>query len=223
MSNILVIAAHPDDEVLGCGGAMALHNNDGDEIHVLFMTDGVSSRGKDLTEISNRQFSAQNAGKILGVKSITFLDYPDNQMDSVPLLKIVQDIEKAFSTVKPNIIYTHHVGDLNIDHQITHKAVMIASRPQPGCCVREIYTFEILSSTEWNTQSSDSVFLPNYYVDISPVIDLKVKAMNMYEKEIRNFPHSRSIEGMMVLSKYRGSNMGMKNAEAFHIVRILKN
>lgn len=223
MSNILVIAAHPDDEVLGSGGAMALHNIKGDEVHVLFMTDGVSSRGNDLTEISNRQLSAQNAGKILGVKSITFLDYPDNQMDSVPLLKIVQDIEKAFSIVKPNIIYTHHAGDLNIDHQITHKAVMTASRPQPECCVREIYTFEILSSTEWAAQSSDSVFLPNYYVDISSVIDLKVQAMNIYEKEIRIFPHSRSIEGMMVLSKYRGSNMGMKNAEAFHIVRILKN
>jgi N-acetylglucosamine malate deacetylase 1 len=223
MSNILVIAAHPDDEVLGCGGTIARHTMSGDNVYVLFMTNGVSARGNDKSAVMNRKYSAQKASDILGIKSLTFFDYPDNQMDSVPLLGIVKDIEKVVSNIHPRVIYTHHIGDLNVDHSVTHRAVMTACRPQPGCEVREIYSFEVLSSTEWSITSAETVFMPNLYYDINSVLNKKVEAFKAYEEEIRFFPHSRSVQGLKSLALYRGSSVGMESAEAFQILRLLKD
>jgi N-acetylglucosamine malate deacetylase 1 len=220
MDNILVIVAHPDDEVLGCGGTIARHSNNGDKVHVICMTNGVSSRNSSTKEIQNRQNAAQNAANILGVLSIKFLDFPDNKMDSVPLLDIVQKIESATKDMNTRVIYTHHIGDLNVDHQITHKAVMTAFRPTPLSSVKEIYTFEIMSSTDWNF-SAKNTFKPNYFIEISNYIDLKLSALNAYNMELRNTPHSRSISNIESLAKFRGNTVGVDMAEAFMVLRKL--
>ena len=219
--NILVIAAHSDDEVLGCGGTIAKHISSGDEVHVMFMTNGVSSRNVKTDEIKQRQKAANEAANILGISSIKQFDFPDNKMDSVALLDIVQSVEEMISKLQPVIIYTHHVGDLNIDHQITHKALMTACRPQPGFCVKEIYAFEVLSSTEWQTPDVES-FNPNVFIDITEYIDIKKQVLNVYSEEMRKPPHTRSIENAIHLNALRGSSVGVNYAEAFKLIRYVK-
>ena len=217
---VLIVAAHPDDEILGCGGVIARHVNNGDSVHIVFMSDGLTSRTSiDLNEVKARKQSAKDASNILGVKNKpVFLGFSDNRMDTVALLDIVQPLEQVINEVEPKVVYTHHSGDLNIDHKITHQAVMTACRPQPGFCVREIYSFEVLSSTGWSTNTP---FIPNYFIDISNVLDLKILAIKAYSSELRTFPHARSIESIKVLAKYRGSSMGIRAAEVFQVERQL--
>lgn len=169
---VLVVAAHADDEVLGCGGTIAKHATSGDKVYVVFMTNGVGSRNAKIDEIKHRKKASEEAAKILGVSLTKQFDFPDNKMDTVALLDVIQSIEDVISKLQPEIIYTHHIGDLNIDHQITHKAVMTACRPQPDCCVKEIYSFEVPSSTEWQTLGY-STFIPNAYIDISEQAEIK--------------------------------------------------
>ena len=168
MSKILVVAAHPDDEVLGCGGTIARHIHNGDKVQVVFLADGFGSRKNG----SNRDASANEASKLLGCETPIYLNFPDNQLDSVTLLNIVKELEEIIGNFLPSIIYTHHYGDLNIDHQVTHRAVMTACRPQPNFCVKEIYTFEILSATHWQSVSMGGLFSPNYFVDVSDFINI---------------------------------------------------
>jgi LmbE family N-acetylglucosaminyl deacetylase len=194
---ILVIAAHSDDEALGCSGVIARHVAEGDKVHLLFMTDGVASRSGS-GDGDNRLTSAHGASKILRVTSFTNLNFPDNQMDSIPLLDIVKEIENTIVQTQPEVIYTHHIGDLNIDHQITHKAVVTACRPQPGFCVEEVYAFEVLSSTEWNTPGVQA-FSPNVFIDITDYIDIKKQVLEIYSEEMRQPPHSRSIDNALRL------------------------
>ena len=195
--NILIIAAHSDDEALGCSGVIARHVAEGDNVHLLFMTDGVASRSGS-GDGDNRLTSAHGASKILRVTSFTNLNFPDNQMDSIPLLDIVKEIENTIVQTQPEVIYTHHIGDLNIDHQITHKAVVTACRPQPGFCVEEVYAFEVLSSTEWNTPGVQA-FSPNVFIDITDYIDIKKQVLEIYSEEMRQPPHSRSIDNALRL------------------------
>jgi len=218
---VLVVAAHSDDEALGCAGSMAKHVASGDNVHVLFMTDGVGSRYAEADGVVQRQSTSQTAAEDLQLLSIQNLDFPDNKMDAVPLLDITQAIEKVVSEIQPDIIYTHHIGDLNIDHQITHKAVMTACRPQPKFCVNEIYAFEVLSSTEWQTVGW-SPFIPNVFVDISGYIETKRAVLKIYCDEMREEPHSRSIDNAINLAKVRGSSVGLKYAEAFVSLRELR-
>lgn len=218
---ILIIAAHSDDEALGCSGTMAKHVASGDEVHVLFMTDGVGARTNDLTKSVERKNVALKAMKLLNISSMQNLDFPDNRMDTVAILDVTQEIEARINELQPEIIYTHHIGDLNIDHQITHKAVMTACRPQPDFCVKEIYTFEVLSSTEWQTPGLYS-FEPNVYVDITDFIDTKKQVLTAYTDEMRPPPHSRSIENVLRLNAYRGNVIGKQYAEAFLLIRSIK-
>mgnify|MGYP006409935097 FL=1 len=219
---ILVVVAHPDDEVLGCAGTIARHVSDGDKVYVVFMSDGVTSRtGVESNEVEVRKQAAKDASNILGmVQSPRFLGFPDNRMDTVALLDIVQTLEQVINEIEPEVVYTHHLGDLNIDHKITHQAVMTACRPQPGFCVREIYSFEVLSSTEWSTNNP---FIPNYFVDISDILELKISAIKAYNSELRLFPHARSIESIEALVKYRGASVGVHAAEAFRLERKIVN
>jgi len=220
MNTVLVVAAHPDDEVFGCGGTIAKHVNKGDQVHVVFMTNGVSSRDSSFKEVQKRDQSAKNAANILSVSSTQQFDFPDNKMDTVALLDVVQLIEGVIDKLQPEIIYTHHVGDLNIDHQITHKAVMTACRPQPGFCVKEIYAFEVLSSTEWQTPGYKPFFV-NKYVDITNYIELKKRAIQAYHGELRCEPHTRSSKNIIRLNIIRGNSVGIECAEAFSIIRII--
>jgi len=215
---ILVIAAHSDDEALGCSGVIARHVAEGDNVHLLFMTDGVASRSGS-GDGDNRLTSAHSASKILRVTSFTNLNFPDNQMDSIPLLSIVKEVENKISGLQPEIIYTHHTGDLNVDHQITHKAVVTACRPQPSFCVEEIYAFEVLSSTEWNTPGV-AAFSPNVFIDITDYIDIKKQVIEVYSEEMRQPPHSRSIDNALRLNALRGNSVGVDYAEAFELIRM---
>ena len=217
---ILVIAAHSDDEALGCSGVIARHVSEGDSVHLLFMTDGVASR-LESGDGKNRLTYAQDASKILKVDSFTNLNFPDNKMDSIPLLDVVKEIEDKISQVQPEVIYTHHIGDLNIDHQITHKAVITACRPHPGFCVRKIYAFEVLSSTEWQTPGVES-FCPNMFIDITDYIDIKKQVLKVYSAEMHQTPHSRSIDNAIRLNAVRGNSIGVDYAEAFVLIRMIQ-
>jgi LmbE family N-acetylglucosaminyl deacetylase len=231
--NILVIVAHPDDEVLGAGGIMLKHAEKGDKVSVLYMATGITSRRKSnyqnisayeskqnesdkmKQEIEMLRNDAKKACKLLGVKNTIFYDYPDNEMDSVPLLQIVKTIEKEIIKNKPDKIFTHHYGDLNIDHRIVYNATLTACRPF-GNIINEIICFEVTSSTEWNYPAS---FNPNYFVDIHKQLEKKIKAMESYRNEIRQFPHPRSAKNLKSIAEKWGATSGNKAAEAFEIIR----
>ena len=218
----LIIAAHPDDDVLGCGGTIAKLTKKGFKVHVLFLADGESSRSniKNIKNlIQKRKQNAKKALKILGCESVEFLDYADNRLDSLDLLEIVKSIENLIDIHKPHTIFTHYAHDLNIDHQIANKAVVTACRPQNNNPVKEILFFEVPSSSEWNLSKS---FEPNYFIDITNTLSLKVKALNIYKNEMRAYPHPRSIKAIESLSFWRGSTIGFKAAEAFIVGRKIK-
>lgn len=223
MGNIvLVVAAHTDDEAIGCGGTIARHVADGDAVHAVFMSDGVTSRpNASAANLEERTEAAGRAHAILGLQKVKYLGFADNRMDSLPLLDVVQGLELAIESIAPQIVYTHHYGDLNIDHRITHQAVMTALRPQPGSSVREIYCFEVLSSTEW-TAPQQAPFLPNMFSDISDFLDVKLRALQAYQQEMRSAPHTRSIEHAENLARHRGHSVGLEAAEAFMAVRLIR-
>ena len=222
--NILIVAAHPDDEVLGCGGAIARYTEENDKVHIIFMADGVSSRGSEKLnngEREERKQAAFSACGVLGVKNLHFLDFPDNRMDTLPLLDIIQPLERLIDEIKPDIVYTHHHCDLNIDHQITHRAVMTACRPLPTQCVKTILAFEVVSSTEWALES-EKKFIPNYFITLScEHVKKKLSAIQAYDKEMRAFPHVRSAENIENLMKVRGASVGVNLCESFEVIRLI--
>jgi LmbE family N-acetylglucosaminyl deacetylase len=217
--SILVIVAHADDEVLGCGGTIARHVAEGDAVYIIFMADGVGSRGNaQSAELQRRNEARDAALKILGVTEWHVLDFPDNRMDSVPLLEVVQALEPIVSKIQPERVYTHHHGDLNVDHRVTHQAVLTACRPLPGSSVREILVFEVISSTEWATPGL-APLIPNAFVDISEYLPKKLEALAAYELEMRAAPHSRSVGHVESLARHRGNSVGVEAAEGFEVVR----
>jgi LmbE family N-acetylglucosaminyl deacetylase len=219
---VLVVAAHTDDEALGCGGTIARHVAEGDTVYAVFLADGVTSRPDAAAEeVGQRNTAAAKAHKILGIKKSYMLGFPDNRMDSVPLLDIVQKLENVFNVVQPLVVYTHHSGDLNIDHRITHQAVLTVCRPVPGASVKQIYAFEVLSSTGWNTPT-ESPFIPNVFVDISGQVNKKMDALREYQMEMREKPHSRSLENVFRLAEFRGNCVGVDAAEGLSLIRSIQ-
>lgn len=225
----LIIAAHPDDEALGCGGSMSKWSKNGHDVHVVIMAEGATSRDQKRdrdsrqNEISELAKSAKQAGKIFGVKSLNLLDFPDNRMDSVDLLDVIKTIENYINKLKPDIIVTHHSSDLNIDHQIIHQAVITACRPQPENSVNLILTFEVPSATEWQSPIIGTSFMPNWFEDISETLEDKIKSLEVYKSEIRDWPHPRSIKAVEHLARWRGASVGCNAAESFYLIRnILK-
>jgi len=222
-NNILVVAAHPDDEVLGCGGTLAKHISLGDYVKIVFLSDGETSRNKTKkNSINLRKKNAINSLKILGVKkqNIIFNTLPDNALDSVPLIKVVKILENIKISFKPNIIYTHFGNDLNVDHKAAYNATLVAFRPQPNENVKKIFCFEILSSTDWSGSNSLS-FSPNYFVNIEKFYNKKIRAIKAYKTEIKKEPHTRSLKNIENLCGYRGMTCGIKYAEAFVIERMI--
>ena len=218
--NVLVVAAHPDDELLGCGGSLIKLSRKKCKIFALFFTDGVSSRERNNNkEAISRKKDSLKSLKIVGVQNTKFLSYPDNALDKVPLIKITREIENVIKKFKPDTIFTHSNVDLNIDHEIISRAVVTATRPKPNFCVKNILLFETLSSTEWNFNLKKKSFNPNFFIDITKTIDTKVKAARAYKSEINSWPHPRSIKGIKNLAKYRGQSVGLKYAEAFYLLR----
>ncbi len=226
---ILIIVAHPDDEVLGMGGTIFKHFQKGDSVHLVYLATGIKSRKKydtnsksnDSTNEKEIEILRNNSRKscdILGVKTSKFYDFPDNEMDSVPLLEVTKIVEKEITKVKPQRIYTNHYGDLNVDHRITFQACLTACRPLAK--VPDLFSFDVLSSTEWNFPYN---YNPNYFVDITNQIDKKISAMKQYKGELRDFPHPRSIESLKTAAKKWGTVCGKKAAEAFEIIRIIED
>lgn len=222
---ILIIASHPDDEVLGCGGTVARLVKEGHEAYTLILGEGVTSRDKNRLvkkrnrELKDLKIQALKANEILSIKQVIFHNFPDNRFDTVPFLDIVKVIEKEVNNIKPHVVFTHYERDLNIDHRITYQAVLTAARPLPDATVKEIYSFEILSSTEYYYPS---LFSPNVFVDISNDIDIKIQALKAYKFEIREFLHPRSPHGITSHAQYRGMQVGLHYAEAFQLIRTIK-
>lgn len=217
-----MVAAHADDEALGCGGTIARHVEAGDHVEVVFVADGVSSRpGAGEGDLACRLQATERAKQILGITKTRFLGLPDNRLDSVPLLDIVLSLEAIIAELKPAVVYTHHYGDLNVDHRVTYRAVMTACRPLPCATVREIFAFEVLSSTEWACDEA-SPFIPNYFVDVSTTLEKKLRALEAYSLEMRESPHSRSLVHAASLAHHRGHCVGIEAAEAFMVIRNIK-
>lgn len=228
MKNILVVVAHPDDEVLGCGGSIARYVKEGSRVSTLILGEGVTSRYKkrelaDKKELFDLKAQAEKAARVLGVKRVFFSDFPDNSFDSVPILKIIKEIEEIKEIVKPSIIYTHHYGDLNVDHRVVYNAVLTAFRPLKKEIVREIYSFEVFSSTEWAGPNKEIHFIPDTFVDISKTMEKKIEALKCYEKEIRQYPHPRSLKNVKFHAAKRGTESGLKFAESFETIRVVKS
>ncbi|HYI49024.1 MAG TPA: PIG-L deacetylase family protein [Allosphingosinicella sp.] len=224
-NTVLVVVAHPDDEVLGCGGAIARHADAGDGVHVAILAEGLTSRGARRvrgayqSELNELQTAAQAAGAILGAASVECFGLPDNRLDSMDLLDIVKTVEDLIERHQPSIVYTHHIGDVNVDHQLIHRAVYTAARPTPGHCVERLMAFETVSSTEWSPPGSASPFLPNWFVDIGTTLERKLAALAAYETEIRAWPHPRSSRAVEALARWRGASVGASAAEAFMLLR----
>ena len=222
--NILVVAAHPDDEILGCGGTIARLAQEGHKVFTLILGEGVTSRlekiskAKTASRLGQLRKNAVEANKIVGARKLFVEKLPDNRFDSVDLLEIVKIVEKYKQVIKPEIIFTHYAHDMNIDHCITNKAVLTAARPMLGETVKEIYAFEVLSSTEWNFPLS---FSPNYFVSIRDTLGTKIKAMGAYKEELREYPHPRSLKAIELNAKYWGVRLGVPAAEAFMALRTI--
>jgi len=225
--SILVVAAHPDDEVLGCGASIAKWTEAGKEVHVVILAEGATSRDTTrnpenrIDELSALAKAAHSSGNILGVTSVRLFNFPDNRMDSVDRLEIIKTVEEQIKLVKPETVVTHHTGDINIDHQITHQAVVTACRPQPGESVRRLLVFEVPSSTEWQPPNTYPVFQPNWFEDVSNTLERKIQALEIYTEEMRTWPHSRSLQAVEHLARWRGSSVGYEAAEAFMLLREL--
>lgn len=219
---ILIIAAHPDDEVIGCGATVARFTSEGHDVFTLILGEGITSRDdeRDRTaresEITLLKKQIHKANKIIGVKDIFTFDLPDNRFDTVPLLDIVKKIEKIKNDIRPDIVLTHYWNDLNIDHCITYKAVLTATRPMVQESVKEVYCFEVLSSTEWEYPLR---FSPNVFIDVHNFMGMKLKSMKEYISEIREYPHPRSLHAVELTSECWGMRIGVKNAEAFVCAR----
>lgn len=221
---ILVIAAHPDDEVLGCGGTIARLSQEGHAVHIAILGEGITSRYAQREEADTALIDAlhtksQQAADLMGAAKLSLFSLPDNRFDTVPMLEVVKIVEGLIERFSPEVVYTQHGGDLNVDHVVTYRATLTATRPMAGSPVKAVYAYEVASSTEWAFQQFSPPFQPNVFVNIGDTLDVKIRAMEMYESEARRFPHPRSPEALTAIARRWGSVVGVPAAEAFELVR----
>lgn len=226
-NRVLIIAAHPDDEVLGCGGTIARLAREGRSVYIVILGEGVTSRypqrgDADPSMIRVLHDRSQKVAKLLKAEDLFIFNLPDNRFDTLPLLDFTKIIEDIIKKVDPSLIFTQHGGDLNADHGIVHRATLIATRPVGGNNVRAVYAYETASSTEWSFQKINPIFNPNVFIDISQTLELKLRAMELYEDEIRTFPHPRSVEALRANAQRWGSVAGLLAAEAFELIREIR-
>lgn len=223
--NVLVVAAHPDDEILGCGATMARHAAEGDRVQALILAAGVTARGEprdapaSAADIEALRNSARAAAKEIGAQPPRFEGLPDNRLDGLDRLDIIKRVEAAVTEFEPDLVYTHFGGDLNIDHRITSEAVLTACRPLPESGIRAVYAVETVSSTEWALASPGTGFQPTHFVDVTAYLQHKRAALACYDAEMRAFPHARSIVAVEALARWRGASVGREAAEAFMLLR----
>lgn len=217
---ILAVGAHPDDETLGAGGTLALHASRGDETFVMIVADGVTSRHN---EVRLQEECARRACQVLGVQDITFAQLPDQRLDALPLLDIITPIEACIRRFEPDVVLTHFAEDANQDHRAVFRAVVVATRPLPGIGVKRVLCWETASSTEWAPPFPGSVFSPNVFIDITPTLTTKLRAMAAYAdthvSEVRDYPHPRSYGALAATARRHGAAVGLCAAEPFMLVR----
>ncbi|MFN2461964.1 MAG: PIG-L deacetylase family protein [Candidatus Velthaea sp.] len=225
MTSVLVVASHPDDEILGCGATMAKHVRAGDRVHIAIAAEGItgrdavrdeSARARELEEL---HACSQAAADVVGAASLRLFGFPDQRMDTVGKLDIIRSIEALIAEVQPSIVYTHNTSDMNADHRIVNESVAVACRPVPGHSVRSLLFFEVPSSTEWRPAGGDVPFSPNWFVDVSDTLELKLEALRKYDREMRGWPHPRSYPAIEHLARWRGAIVGCEAAEAFVLGR----
>ncbi len=221
MASVLVIAPHPDDEVLGVGGTVLKHLAGGDAVHIAICTRGEESRfGAE--QVERVQAEARAVHALLGVTGSTFLDLPAARLDTVPGTDINEAIGRVLAGVRPDVLYVPHPGDVHRDHQLVFQSVMVCCRPIGGSVARRILAYETVSETDWYAAPITSAFVPNVFVDISDHVERKLEACAMYASQIKPAPDQRSIHALHALSVTRGHAMGMKHAEAFMLIRELR-
>lgn len=211
---MLVIGAHPDDEVYGCGATIARLSKEGHEIYVLIVSEGSTAQYEDKSIITKKREEAEEVKSILGIKEYIFGDFPDMKLDTVPHIELNKFISEAVSRVKPEWIFTHSHLDLNKDHRVVYHSTMVAARPQVDY-VKRILCYEVPSTTELGEEP----FKPEVFIDVSDYLQKKSDAVNAYKTELREFPHGRSIEAVEALAKYRGYTSNCRYAEAFTVAR----
>jgi len=220
---VLVIAPHPDDEVLGCGGTIKKYTSMGDQVYLCIATKAYTP---DWTEefIANRKEEIESAVKTLGINKLFLLDFPTVKLDTISQKEINDSISKVVQEVKPEVVFIPFGGDINKDHKIIFEASLVALRPNLESSVKKVYCYEVLSETEWAkpAQKIEDVFMPNYYEDVSDYLEDKIKAMECYKSEVRGYPHPRSLEGIKILAQKRGLESGLKLSEAFMLIREIK-
>jgi N-acetylglucosamine malate deacetylase 1 len=223
---IAVIAAHPDDEVLGCGATMARYAAGGDEVHVLILAEGATSRSPQRdrsdskTELAQLAACARRANEVLATTHLELLEFPDNRLDSVDLLDVVKAVESFLGKCRPQAVFTHWPFDLNVDHRLVSEAVQTACRPTPDSMLEQLLFFEVPSSTQWRVGAAKS-FDPTYFVNVAATLDAKMRALAAYAGEMRPWPHARSLEAVDALARWRGASVGVQAAEAFVLARTL--
>ena len=221
MDKIIVIAPHPDDEVLGCGGTIARHCSEGDDVIVIIATNASIGAPELYNEadVSSVRNEAVNAHKLLGVTETIFLDFPAPALNSFPGYKISKTLSGIFEKHKPSFLYLPHPGDLHQDHNSIYRAALEAARPQGVDRIANIYCYETLSETEWAPKQGNNVFSPDHFVDVTAFFDKKLQAMCCFQSQLKDFPHSRSLEAVTALSAFRGATVGVSRAEAFEVER----
>ncbi len=218
MENVLVIAAHPDDELLGVAGTIARHVADGDTVTCVVCSEGATTR-YEASAVTELQACGRRAAAVLGAREVRFLGMRDQHLDALPILTVIQAIEAVVQEVAPTIVYSHHWGDVNRDHKVVNEAVMVACRPVGDAYPRSVLLFETPSSTEWSWPDPATAFVPQHFVDISTTIERKLEAMACYTTELRPAPHPRSLDALRSRAAYWGQIIGRAHAEAFVVAR----
>ncbi len=218
MTRILVIAAHPDDEVLGCGGVIARHVAQGDQVSVAVVTRG--DPALFAAEFVNQvRHECREALAVLGIADLHFLDFPAPKLDMVPGHELADALRRLIHTLSAEVVYLPHRGDIHADHQAVFQATLVAARPIQNCPVRRLLCYETLSETEWAAPFGDDAFIPTVFVDITATLSRKLEAMRCYTTQLTEFPHPRSLAGIETLARFRGVTVGVPAAEAFMLIR----
>jgi LmbE family N-acetylglucosaminyl deacetylase len=216
--NILVIATHPDDEVLGCGGAIARHTSRGDRVEVVVVTRGAPDLYSE-DQVATLRKELHEAHDILGVSVAHFLDFPAPKLDAVPLHELADSLAARLRDYRPDVVYLPHRGDLHSDHRAVFQSALVAARPVGAPFIRRLLSYETLSETEWAAPNIADVFLPNVFIDITDFLEKKKQAMAAYRSQVKEFPHPRSLPSLEFLAGLRGVTVGFRAAEAFQLVR----
>lgn len=227
IDRVLIIAAHPDDEVLGVGGTIAKYVKNGAEVKLLIVTDGSTSQYRNASNLKQildeKKRETAQAAKTLGITEVIYGGMPDMKLDVIEHIRINKVIEDAVDYFQPNIVFTQFYGDVNMDHQCVNRSTLVACRPVEGQCVKELYSYYVPSSSDWNIPIGAVAFMPNTFIDISgEYAEKKYAAMKCYATELRNYPHPRSIEALQVLDRANGIHIGLKAAECFMAHRVIK-